>query len=303
MSYPGRVFADSPEGRASKKYVERFLDATKSNMLFAKGIIFVEGIAEQLLIPCFAEYIGAQVEEKHVAVIAVGGSTFKHFLPIFGATSSQDKRRYALDRPVSCLLDGDPMLKRKDDNRRTKCWPYQIDSSCGAAACYGFSSLFDQTQYFPISLTVKNLERTCYGCPNISVFYGTKTLEYDLAAVNACSTVLIAAAPDNFRETLLDFANDPGLQHNELDALLDNDTTSALALLAGDSEAKKGAAFATYYLTCVEDSKGEHAFDLAHNLKLNLTKQGAERHSLKIPPHIEKAILWAGRVERTGASS
>ena len=57
VAYPGRVFFDIESGESkkdkldSKKYVQRFLDATKSNMLFAEKIIFVEGIAEQLLIP------------------------------------------------------------------------------------------------------------------------------------------------------------------------------------------------------------------------------------------------------------
>jgi putative ATP-dependent endonuclease of OLD family len=57
VAYPGRVFGTSGAELRSKKYVERYLDATKSTMLFAKGVIFVEGIAEQLPIPCFADYI------------------------------------------------------------------------------------------------------------------------------------------------------------------------------------------------------------------------------------------------------
>jgi putative ATP-dependent endonuclease of OLD family len=40
-------------------------------MLFAKGVIFVEGIAEQLLVPCLSQYIGRPIETHHVAVIAV----------------------------------------------------------------------------------------------------------------------------------------------------------------------------------------------------------------------------------------
>ena len=303
VSYPGRVFANNPEGRASKKYVERFLDATKSNMLFAKGVIFVEGIAEQLLIPCLAEYIGAPLEEKHVAVIAVGGSTFKHFLPIFGATTAQETRRYAIDRPVACIVDGDPMLRRSTQSRRSRCWPYQIDFSCGAANCYGFSRIQDQTQFFPVSSIVKNLQEACDGCPNISISYGPKTLEYDLAAVNACSTMLIDAVPIEFREKLSNFAGNVDIQNKELQALLDDDTLSALASVNGDPDLEREAAFATYYLTCVKESKGEHAFDLAHILKVNLMKPESERHSLKIPTHVEEAISWARRAELGEVSS
>ena len=57
VGYPGSVFSDKKDDQDSKIYVKRFLDATKSNMLFANRIIFVEGISEQLLFPCFAEYL------------------------------------------------------------------------------------------------------------------------------------------------------------------------------------------------------------------------------------------------------
>lgn len=49
VCYPGKVFTDSDEDKKSKNYVQRFLDATKSDMLFARKIILVEGIAEELL--------------------------------------------------------------------------------------------------------------------------------------------------------------------------------------------------------------------------------------------------------------
>jgi putative ATP-dependent endonuclease of OLD family len=84
--YPAECFQKNDAGMCSKKYVERYLDSTKSNMLFCKGVLFVEGIAEQLLIPAFTEYVvGCDLEKYHVAIINVGGSTFKHFLPLFGA--------------------------------------------------------------------------------------------------------------------------------------------------------------------------------------------------------------------------
>jgi putative ATP-dependent endonuclease of OLD family len=47
VGYPGKVFGSNEK---SKKYVQRFLDATKSDMLFSEKVILVEGIAEQLLL-------------------------------------------------------------------------------------------------------------------------------------------------------------------------------------------------------------------------------------------------------------
>ena len=42
---------------ADYKFLERFLDATKANLFFAKGLIMVEGDAENLLIPAIAQLI------------------------------------------------------------------------------------------------------------------------------------------------------------------------------------------------------------------------------------------------------
>lgn len=45
VGYPKKVFlnGDGTENIKSKKYVQRFLDATKSDMLFAQKVLFVEG--------------------------------------------------------------------------------------------------------------------------------------------------------------------------------------------------------------------------------------------------------------------
>lgn len=289
VSYPGRVFPQNAQGLKSKKYVERYLDATKSNMLFAKGIILAEGIAEQLLIPCCAEYIGAPLEEEHVAVIGIGGLTFKHFLPLFGMNDSQE---CALDRPVACLLDGDPMLKKRGDKQRRQCWPYQIELPDGTVECYAFSHVSDQTQYFPISGTVRQLRDACSGCSNIRILWGAKTLEYDLAMDNTCSSVLIDAVSTHKSE-LLKYAKDPTDKHKELEELLDEETKGALESLTGTPDMKSKATFSTYYLKCIENSKGEHAFDLALRLKQNLERSIGERQPLTIPSHIREGILWA----------
>lgn len=39
------------------EFLKRFLEDTKANLFFANGVIIVEGDAENLLIPSFAEYI------------------------------------------------------------------------------------------------------------------------------------------------------------------------------------------------------------------------------------------------------
>ena len=64
-------------------YLSKYLDATKSRMFFARKIILVEGIAEQLLIPRFFELVfGRTVEQRGCNVINVSGLAFRHFLKV-----------------------------------------------------------------------------------------------------------------------------------------------------------------------------------------------------------------------------
>lgn len=67
----------------NKEYLHKFLDVTKSQLLFSKRIIFVEGISEALLVPVFAEKLGYNLEEKGVEIVMLNGVSFKHFIPLF----------------------------------------------------------------------------------------------------------------------------------------------------------------------------------------------------------------------------
>lgn len=65
----------------SKNYLSRYLDATKSTMFFARKIILVEGISEQLLIPEFFKLEKDKSIEQHgITLINVNGVAFSHFL-------------------------------------------------------------------------------------------------------------------------------------------------------------------------------------------------------------------------------
>ena len=86
--------------------MERYFDASKSAMLFAKAALLVEGIAERLVVPAFAMRNGHSFDEHHVAVVRVDGMTFKHFLPLFGADIAPELSEHSLHRQwhVSLML-------------------------------------------------------------------------------------------------------------------------------------------------------------------------------------------------------
>lgn len=283
VAYPGRVFGDSPAGVESRNYVERYLDATKSTMLFAKGVIFVEGIAEQLLVPCIARCVGVPIETYHIALIAVGGSTFKHFLPLFGACESNELRRFAIPRPVACLIDADPTRKaRLDGAKRKVCWPYQLNHDPTAY------------EYFPQSAVVQNLLVLSSKSPqNIAICPGIKTLEYDLAVENPASSILVTTSCKHDTDLRL-LTEDAMSLSTALQDLLSSDgddTIASIGLIASAQE-QRSARFATCYLLCVQNSKGEHAFALDRQLRENFSKADAERAPFTCPEYIAKALWW-----------
>lgn len=83
-------------------YLRRFLDVTKASLFFARAVIFVEGVAEQLLVPVIADRIGRSLASNGVAVINIGGVAFPPFTDLFGA----DKLPYRL--AVVSDSDGQP---------------------------------------------------------------------------------------------------------------------------------------------------------------------------------------------------
>ena len=55
------------------RFLERFLDVTKANLFFARGVMIVEGDGEGILVPTLARLIGRDFTEHGVSVVSVGG--------------------------------------------------------------------------------------------------------------------------------------------------------------------------------------------------------------------------------------
>lgn len=99
------------------EFLERFLDATKSNLFFAKGLIFVEGDAENLLLPVFAELIGFPLHEYGVSIVNIGNTAFERYVKLFSRRNSD-----RLDLPISIVTDVDvrPIQYYEDKKKQEK---------------------------------------------------------------------------------------------------------------------------------------------------------------------------------------
>lgn len=139
-------------------HLRRFLDVTKASLLFARGVILVEGVAEQLLVPALAAQLGRPLSRSGVAVINIGGVAFPPFVELFGA----DKLPYR----CAVISDGDP--------------PHRQDIDAQADADPGLSA---------VATALQSREGD-----NLLVCLAEKTLEWDLAASGNWEALLSALA-------------------------------------------------------------------------------------------------------------
>ncbi len=281
VGYPGKTF--SIDAEKSKKYVQRFLDATKSDILFAQKVILVEGLAEQLLLSILAKYENESLEEKHIAVINVGGRYFDHFLHVFDSLKSN-----TLNKKIACITDRDPERKRKGVKTNfEKCYPFEFNSCVDT---YEYKNNLGSYKYQPDTH------------PNIALFsqdenFG-KTFEYDLILHNPTLELLITESMSNqaeIKDLMLLYKNKKSI--SDYETVLRNSVGNQRIINSiklnnsWTADQKYRSIIAARYLNSV--AKGENALELAYALDENLTKRGtSEYKKLNVPDYIKKAIAW-----------
>lgn len=277
ISYPGRVFNQNDKNdKASKAYIERYLDVTKSDMLFAKRIVLVEGISEQLLLPIFTRYLKSDLVDSHVAVINIGGRYFSHFLRLF----DRDKSKYAINKRVAVLTDLDPVRKKigVKDARFCSCYPFELSKD-------------SSYEYKSTSNAIADLYSDRK--KSINVFTQTKnagyTFEYELLLHNPTCKELIVPSITN-GDTLLFLMNNYTKKYEEMVAAV-GDSEECQRIKDDLSGSKnKDQLIAALYLLYV--SKAESAQEIAEVLSEKEADYRKGAFSFKIPPYIEGAIKW-----------
>ncbi len=97
------------------RFLQRFLDSTKANLFFAKGVILVEGPSEELLLPAIADLIDRPLHKYGVSIVNVSSRAFLRFARIFQRKKACDTEDAAeeveeekwIPIPVSVVTDLD----------------------------------------------------------------------------------------------------------------------------------------------------------------------------------------------------
>ena len=181
--------------KSASGFLNRWLDATKTALFFSKGNIFVEGIAEAILIPELAKvYLRKQsedgltkvtsLEEAGISVINMNGIYFPYFMQFYngysviipnqkdGETEKDYKERVHTLIHKDVLCSGEFVATKKiearcvaitDNDPETDVYPSKDDHTEG-----------NNPQLY-YAKQIENMTENC------RVFINRKTFEYDLA--------------------------------------------------------------------------------------------------------------------------
>lgn len=140
----------------------RYLDVTRAEVLFARGVILVEGDAERFLVPVFAEKLGLSLDRLGITVCSVGGTNFQPYVKFLGA----------LGIPFAIATDWDPRESGKPlgYNRSLKLVETIETTRTGTVP----------TKLIKELSGIEDYNEMCSRCEKFGVFSNRNTLELDL---------------------------------------------------------------------------------------------------------------------------
>ena len=253
----------------AKKHLAKFLDVTRSDMLFADKVILVEGIAERLLLPYFMEKCGYAYEDEHVSIVEIGGKHFEHFVELFNGN--------ALKKKVLCITDKD--FSWINDEEKFKTWKSYSEDKPTHIEKLRKRFTFDE---------FKIITQNC----------GGRTFEDELFLANCknihtVTALLKMALPESLQTTIESCKLDIAKLQEQLPSIdgrskyviqkYVNSYKNRIDQEEQNKEFYEILAFAEIFLHYAKNKKGDMALSI-------LTE--AESLSLNVPSYIKEGIEW-----------
>lgn len=157
------------------RYLEKYLDATKANLFFARSVIIVEGPGEALLLPTIAKLLGCSFTDFGTSLVDVRSTGLRRYARIF--------QRSNIDKPlgikVACVTDRDVMPNCAPgiciDEKYTldsSTWPKKTDRNWRAEADFTLKEAASH---------LEDIKQKADGQQVVTFIADHWTLEYDLA--------------------------------------------------------------------------------------------------------------------------
>ena len=250
------------------EFLRRFLDATKANLFFARGVAIVEGPAEALLLPALAKACGMSFSKHGVAVVDVGGVGLYHYARIL----QRAKENEVIPIPVACLTDRDVVPDAASD---------YIDKPKNGKKRFDA----DYTPEELLALVKAKVDRAAGG-KNIVCVSDRWTFEYDLARYGCGELMFMAiqlAVKADAKGERLDEADEllaMAAAHDEWETLIkaehNDDALAAVIykpLATGKASKAVAAQYAAYLIETGNYGKDAALFE-------------------KLPPYLKNALNW-----------
>lgn len=253
-----------------KNYLNRWMDITKSTLLFSKGIILVEGICEAMLLPVFAPLVLKEyndknqkklpntLEEAGVTVVNINGINFKYFYPLFCDIDKNEDRL-----PIWCsgITDRDPSPNIEKDAqgkivKKEDVYPEEGEVVVGGNEVIDLEEGINKTK-----------RARLYISP-------LKTFEYDLAMSGNFSIMAEVLEEEWPKE-----GGEKGVK-NHCKQIKDKNNC-----YLKKEEKREDAKYIYKHIDCDDVGKGIFSQTLIEKIE---KKQG-----IVIPEYIKKAIIWA----------
>ena len=142
--------------------IERYLDAKRSCILFSKGVLLVEGDAEEIIIPNLVKNsLGVSLDEIGIGIVNIGSTAFEYIAPIF--SNERIKRRCAIvtDLDEQAVSEKIKIKRKLEGNKLFK----ENAALKGLERQKKLTNLFNDNDW-------------------VSSFYATTTFEIELAKAN-----------------------------------------------------------------------------------------------------------------------
>ncbi len=269
------------------RFLQRFLDVTKANLFFARGLIVVEGDGESILLPTLARLLGRDLTEHGVSIVNVGGTGLRRYARIL---QRRDAAKGVLAIPTACLADMDVMpdcapviLDLVADDADPK-WvsprrKWRVKKEFGANAA-------EQR----VGLAARRTKLAVGDAQNVKTFVADEwTLEYDLAFAGLTEEVYIAA--------ILAANDDPLNDAKKTRAAVEFDAKAAYATLEAAAAGQRDVLCSHVYemFSSKRASKAITAQYLAELLTEKKTKGEIDDVWLaaRLPSYVKNAIAFA----------
>lgn len=171
--------------------LERYLDVSRGEIVFARGVVLVEGDAEAYVLPVLAIHCGHDLDRLGVSVCSIAGTHFAPFLRFLGPKG--------LDIPTVVLTDWDPFDDPDGDDPSDEDSTPRSDGAQAAAAprpSYGARRLATLLA----SLEVPDAPSTTEGealrsrSVQAGIYTNSHTLEVDLFHCSSAEHIAAAMA-------------------------------------------------------------------------------------------------------------